>query len=115
MFSLHTGSQTPPFEQLREQIAARVAARELIAGDRLPPVRSLAESLGIAPNTVARAYRELEGEGILEGRGRSGTFVADDDANNAAKAAARTYADTVRALGLDEAEAVALVQRALKS
>lgn len=115
MFSIEPGSQTPPFEQLREQITARVAARELKAGDRLPPVRSLAESLGIAPNTVARAYRELEGEGILEGRGRAGTFVADDDANNAAKAAARTYADTVRALGLDGAEAVVLVQRALKS
>ena len=115
MLAVDPGSPTPPFEQLRQQITAQVFAGDLLPGDRLPTVRRLAEDLGIAPNTVARTYRELELEGILEGRGRAGTFVSDDHANNAAKAAARTYADAVRSLGLDAAEAVTLVQRALRA
>lgn len=108
-------SSTPPFEQLRQQISDQVLSGELQPGDRLPTVRRLAGDLGIAPNTVARTYRELEIEGVLEGRGRAGTFVSDDHANNAAKAAARSYADTVRSLGLDAADAVALVQRAMRA
>lgn len=115
MLSIESGSSTPPFEQLRQQITAQVSSGELQPGDRLPTVRRLAGDLGIAPNTVARTYRELELEGVLEGRGRAGTFVSDDHANNAAKAAARTYAETVRSLGLDPAEAVTLVQRALRA
>ena len=108
------GSSTPPFEQVRQQITAQVADGELVPGDRLPTVRRLAGDLGIAPNTVARAYRELELDGVLSGRGRAGTFVADDNEDQAAKAAARVYADTVRSLGIDAAEALSLVQRALK-
>ncbi len=115
MLRIEPGSPTPPFEQLRQQITAQVSLGELQPGDRLPTVRRLAGDLGIAPNTVARAYRELELEGVLEGRGRAGTFVSDDHANNAAKAAARTYAETVRSLGLDAADAVVLVQRALRA
>lgn len=115
MLRIDPGSPTPPFEQLRQQIIAKVGAGDLRPGDRLPTVRRLAGDLGIAPNTVARAYRELELEGVLSGRGRAGTFVADDNENQAAKAAARTYADTVRSLGLDAAEALSLVQRALKT
>ncbi|MEO7588969.1 MAG: GntR family transcriptional regulator [Arachnia sp.] len=108
------GSSTPPFEQLRQQITAQVAGGDLSPGDRLPTVRRLADDLGIAPNTVARAYRELELEGLLSGRGRAGTFVADDNENQSAKAAARVYADTMRSLGIDAAEALSLAQRALR-
>ncbi len=108
-------SSVPPFEQLRQQITTRVIAHELEPGDQLPTVRRLAGDLCIAPNTVARAYRELELDGVLVGRGRAGTFVADDDANNAAKAAARSYAATVRGLGLDTAQALRLVERALRA
>lgn len=106
-------SSTPPFEQLRAQIHARVTSGDLRPGDRLPPVRALAEELGLAPNTVARAYRELESDGLLVGRGRAGTFVADDDSARAATAAARAYADTVTALGLAPAAALDLARRAL--
>ncbi len=113
MLSVDHESSVPPFEQLRQQIAERVLSGELRPGDRLPTVRRLADELSLAPNTVARTYRELESDGMLEGRGRAGTFVSDDHANNAAKAAARAYADTVRSLGLDVADAVALVQRAM--
>ena len=82
-------------------------------GERLSPVRQLAAELGIAPNTVARAYRELEAEGLLEGRGRTGTFIADDDHHRAAKAAAKTFAETAASLGLRPEEALAVVRRAL--
>jgi DNA-binding transcriptional regulator YhcF (GntR family) len=67
----------PPYRQLHEQIAAAIDRGALLPGDRLPPVRALAERLELAPNTVARAYRSLEEEGALLGRGRAGTFVAD--------------------------------------
>ena len=73
----------------------------LVPGSRLPTVRDLAVELGLAPNTVARAYRELETAGILETRGRQGTFVARRDPTDAAMAAAaRVYADAARALGI---------------
>jgi len=49
----------------------------MLPGDRLPTVRGLADTLGLAPNTVARAYRELEAGGWIVGKGRAGTFVAD--------------------------------------
>lgn len=114
MLHVDATSSVPPFEQLRSQITAQVAGGELRPGDRLPPVRRLAEDLGVAANTVAHAYRVLEGDGLLEGRGRAGTFVADDDSASAAQAAARTYATTVRALGLTADEAVELVRRALR-
>lgn len=62
----------PPFEQLRTQILDQVRTGALAVGTRLPTIRVLAEELGIAPNTVARAYRELEQDGVLETRGATG-------------------------------------------
>lgn len=69
-------SPTPPFEQLRVQLLAQMQAGELAAGARLATVRQLAAELGVAPGTVARAYKELEAAGAIETRGRAGTFVA---------------------------------------
>jgi DNA-binding transcriptional regulator YhcF (GntR family) len=70
-------------------------------------VRELAGQLGLAVNTVARAYRELETAGILETRGRFGSFVARaDPADAAMAAAANTYVQTARTLGLDKAAAL---------
>lgn len=69
-------SPTPPFEQLRAQLLAQMHAGDLAAGTRLPTVRQLASDLGLAPGTVARAYKELEAAGAIETRGRRGTFVA---------------------------------------
>lgn len=95
------------FEQLRTQIIDAVRGGVLPSGTRLPTVRDLAGQLGLAVNTVARAYRELETAGIVETRGRFGTFVARTDPADAAMAeAARTYADAARALGLGRAAAL---------
>ena len=58
-------------EQLRTQIIDQVRAGQLAAGAKLPTVRGLAESLAVAPNTVAKAYRELEADDIIETRGRA--------------------------------------------
>jgi DNA-binding transcriptional regulator YhcF (GntR family) len=103
-------SGTPPYEQIRAQIAAHVTGGSLQAGDRLPTVRRLADELGLATNTVARAYRELEQSGVIETRGRAGSFVTGDQVTRRAKAAAVAYLAETRVLGLSAAEAVALVQ-----
>ena len=70
------GAAVPPFEQVRAQFAAQIADGTLVVGTRLPTVRKLADDLGLAVNTVARAYRELESAGLVETRGRAGTVVS---------------------------------------
>ncbi|MFJ3174411.1 GntR family transcriptional regulator [Streptomyces roseus] len=101
-----------PYEQLRAQIARAARSGELPAGYKLPTVRGLAEELGLAANTVAKAYRALEGDGVIETRGRNGTFVAaaGDGAAREAASAAQAYAERAQRLGLgfDEATAAAL-------
>lgn len=101
----------PPFEQLRMQLAARVASGELAPGTRLPTVRGLATELHLAVNTVARAYRELENDGVVVTEGRRGTFVAPSAGSRDATVAASEYAGTARRLGLGLAEAQRLVER----
>lgn len=67
---------TPPYEQLRRQLADLITAGQVRPGDRLPPLRQLAGDLGVAVGTVARTYRELEQEGMLISRRGGGTRVA---------------------------------------
>jgi len=119
--TIDSESATAPFEQVRIQIAAAVAAEQLSAGTRLPTVRSLAVDLGLAANTVARAYRELEADAVIATRGRRGTFVRSDVvdepaapslAADAARASAAGYVQTVRRLGLSSQEALRLVENA---
>ena len=103
----------PPFEQLRTGLAARVTDGRLPAGTRLPTVRGLAEQLGLAPGTVARAYKELEADGVLVTEGRRGTFVRDTapPAADVAALAAELVAAARRA-GLTLAEATRTLERA---
>jgi DNA-binding transcriptional regulator YhcF (GntR family) len=110
-------ASAPPFEQLRRQIAEGVADGSLTPGTRLPTVRALADELGLAANTVAKAYRALEADHVIETRGRRGTFVSatGDPATREAQLAAVAYADRVHHLGLDHAEALALVEAALRA
>jgi DNA-binding transcriptional regulator YhcF (GntR family) len=97
----------PLFDQLRSQLIDGIRAGTLPPGTRLPTVRDLAGQLGLAANTVARTYRELEAAGIVETRGRFGTFVARvDPADAAMAAAAQAYLSAARSLGLGKAEAV---------
>ena len=102
----------PPFEQLRSQIARRARSGELPAGTKLPTVRALAAELALAVNTVARAYRELEADGVVVTEGRRGTFVALASGNAPdAAAAAAEYAAAARRMGLTLPEATHLVER----
>jgi DNA-binding transcriptional regulator YhcF (GntR family) len=110
---LDPGAPEPPFEQLRSQIARRVDSGELAAGTKLPTVRALASELQLAVNTVARAYRELEADGVVVTEGRRGTFIAMASGDSPdAEAAAAAYVGTARRLGLTQAEATRLVDRA---
>jgi DNA-binding transcriptional regulator YhcF (GntR family) len=106
---------TAPYEQVRAQIAEQARGGGLPAGYRLPTVRGLAEELGLAANTVAKAYRALESDGVIETRGRHGTFVAatGDAAAREAAEAARTYARRARRLGLDRTAALAAAEEAM--
>ena len=75
--TLDRSSSQPLAEQLSTAIAERIRRGSIAPGTRLPTVRTLAEDLGLAPNTVAKAYRSLEHQGLIVGRGRRGTFVTD--------------------------------------
>lgn len=68
-------SPVPPYAQLRQQVTALVLGGGLARGDRLPSIRQLANDLGIAGGTVARAYRELESDGVVTTHGRHGTVI----------------------------------------
>ena len=75
---LHISSDgLPIYLQIVDQIRFRIVSGQLRAGDELPTIRGLAESLRVNPNTVARAYRELEVEQLIEKRRTTGTFVAE--------------------------------------
>jgi DNA-binding transcriptional regulator YhcF (GntR family) len=115
MFAIDAASHVPPFEQLRLQIARRIQDHTLAVGTRLPPIRHLATDLGLAVNTVARAYRELEEAGLIETRGRAGSFVsaAGEQGRERARRAAVEYAAVVAAAGLDAEEALRIVRAAL--
>jgi DNA-binding transcriptional regulator YhcF (GntR family) len=109
-------SSVPPFEQVKQAILAAANSGEAAVGTRLPSVRALAAHLGIAANTVARAYRELEKAGVVETKGRAGTTVTagGDAARQKVGAAAEVFVQVVRSAGLPEADAIAIVRAALR-
>ena len=115
MITVDPALPTPPFEQIRTQIEAARESGELPAGHRLPPVRHLAAELGVAANTVARAYRELEAAGLIETRGRRGSFISGsaESAAKVARASARSFIEEARLLGLSDDEILSTIRTAL--
>nr|MDT0660744.1 GntR family transcriptional regulator [Micromonospora sp. DSM 115978] len=115
-------SAIPPYEQVRSQIEHLIAIGVLAAGLRLPAIRQLAADLGIATGTVARAYRELETQGLVQSR-RRGTFVSTPLPPSARLPqreldallghAALTFANRARQLGVSSDVALDHVRRAL--
>jgi GntR family transcriptional regulator len=77
MIKIDTSSFVPIYEQIKAQLKLRIAAQILKAHDPLPSIRELATELFINPNTVARAYREMEREGFIYTRKGKGCFVSD--------------------------------------
>jgi GntR family transcriptional regulator len=115
-------SAVPPFEQVRSQVTRLVRTGQLVPGAQLPPIRQLAKDLGVANGTIARAYAELERDGLVVARGRHGTAVADGAASPPAAEkerhrllaeAAAAFATEARRLGWATDDAVAAVTVAL--
>lgn len=112
MITVDPGAAEAPYAQVREQIREQVAAGGLPPGTKLPTVRRLAADLGLATNTVARAYRELETLGVIETRGRAGSVVTGGGVDRAAREATHDYVERLHALGVGQEQALALVRRA---
>ncbi|HET6771207.1 MAG TPA: GntR family transcriptional regulator [Actinomycetota bacterium] len=112
-------SPVPPYEQIRSQIATMASSGVIKAESRLPSIRQLASDLGLAGGTIARAYRELEREGVITTRGRHGTFVEKvsprTSIDRELQAAARSFVVRATQLGADATQGVASVQRAFES
>lgn len=111
---------TPPYEQIRQQLAALVRSGALLEDQRLPAIRQLASDLGLAVGTVARAYQELEAAGLLVTRRGAGTRVAALAAPPPAGAVdeqlfhqARRFVRNAVSLGADAAAVRRAVERAL--
>jgi GntR family transcriptional regulator len=110
----------PIYRQITEQIRRRVAAGVLTPGDQLPSVRELASHLLVNPNTVAKVYRDLERDGLLETRRGDGTYVsgdasamADAERHRLVTLQLEEVARDVRAFGLTDEFALDLFRRVL--
>ena len=118
ILDVDAGSAVPTFEQVRAQLADMIVSGLLREGTRLPSIRQLASDLALAPGTVARAYRELENEGLVTSRVRHGTVVRPHSADPRGirpqlDDAARAFALAALRLGASEEEAVGAVRAQL--
>jgi GntR family transcriptional regulator len=119
-FHLDGRSKVATYLQLVQQVEQALRVGLLQPGDQLPKVRQVAESLAINPNTVLKAYRELEHAGLVQGRQGLGTFVlrsvgAPALASHAElRAALDEWIGRARAAGLDDDDIVALVELTLR-
>ena len=119
---IEAADPTPPYEQLRSQLESLIGAGELPLDSRLPPVRQLAGDLGVAVGTVARAYRELEQQGLIRSRRGGGTRVASPARTitpaDRGQRVNRSLLDAVRSarlLGASDGEITDALQRALRT
>lgn len=111
--SVDADATTPVFQQICDQVVRSVEQGRLAPGGRLPTVRQLAADLGVATNTVAKAYRQLEAEGHVETRGRHGTYVLAPPGSRVGeetRAAAVAFVREARRSGLGVDEAIGLLR-----
>lgn len=115
--TVDTADKTAPYQQVRQQILIAIAKGKLKAGTKLPSVRALAEQLGLAVNTAAKVYKELEAGGAVVTRGRHGTIVqaTDDEGSVAVADAASEFAAVATRWGVSEKVAVQYVKAAFSS
>jgi len=97
-FHISAADGVPLYQQIVNQVKLMLASGRLKPGDELPPIRVLAQQLLINPNTVARAYRELETEGVLTKRQGAGTYVSDQGSPLARRERLRLVRGSVDAL-----------------
>lgn len=116
-FQVDSGAESPVFLQIHDAVVEAVRGGAAVPGERLPTVRALAAQLQIANNTAAAAYRSLEAAGIIEGRGRAGTFIAfgvNEVEVQAREIATRAVAE-IRALGFTPRGAAQLLAHAARA
>jgi GntR family transcriptional regulator len=101
LIHISTGDGVPIYLQVVNQIKYLVAAGRLTAGEELPPIRVLADQLLINPNTVARAYRELESAGIVEKRRTAGTYITDQGSPLARRERIKILTERIDALAAE--------------
>ena len=120
-FQLTTGSGVPAYLQLVQQIKQAMRMGILNVGDKLPTVKEVVAEVAINPNTVMKAYRELEHEGLVEGRQGVGTFVSRRPEGPPPETQARLartlerWVLSARSEGLDDESIEALVRSTLRS
>lgn len=118
IFRINHSSGIPLYLQLMEQVKHAIETGALRAGEQLPAIRKLAEDLVMNPNTVVRAYRELEHEGVIELKHGSGAFISDSEAGRIkvmrrGQALIETAMEKLTALGLSEPEIRRLMENEL--
>ncbi len=118
VFTVNTQDKNPIYRQIMEQLILFVATGVMETGDKLPSIREMASDLGINPNTVARAYSELEQRGLIETVPKKGAFVADvalqDRLEDKAKEALAAVYVKYRQLGLEAEELQTIVKEAFR-
>lgn len=117
-----SSSGAPIYAQIVAQVESAVARDELRSGDKIPPVRKLAEELVVNPNTVAKAYRQMEQMGLVETRKGAGTFILDPSLRTAGTRDLQQLAEQIDAvigrgmsLGMTEQELRALFEERLST
>lgn len=93
MFAIDSRDKRPIYKQIIDRIVLLVSTEVLLPGDKLPSIRSLAESLGVNPNTVSRAYTELEYKNIIETVPKQGSYVKANDVNTELMSRAKNEAE----------------------
>lgn len=122
MITIETSGFIPIYEQIKKGIKSEISLGVLKANEALPSIRDLAAELVVNPNTVARAYRELEHEGFICTRKGKASFVAEDSSSLIQKDTVRMMEDVfnraiaeARKFGLDAAEIRRIVESRLKN
>lgn len=114
MYLINLQGKESIFEQIKKQIIRFVDLGVLKPNDKLPSVRMLASDLGINPNTVARAYAELEQDGIIYTLNKKGVFVADKNNSDFLVNQAKVAIETFRKDGLSKKEIMDIVNTIYK-
>ncbi|MGB5951805.1 MAG: GntR family transcriptional regulator [Ornithinimicrobium sp.] len=114
MIFIDPSSKAPTFQQICDSVVRDIDTGDLVPGAQLPTVRDMAEEMGLAANTVAKAYKQLAAEGHVVTKGRNGTFVSPERAGDRAcdsTQAAHLFAAAAQRSGLSVNEAIGLLRR----
>ena len=119
MYQLDLQSRTPIYQQLKEKILRLIMAGAIGPGDPLPSVRVMARELGINPNTVAKAYQDLEKSGLIYSVTGKGSFISGEETLDRQMTASvldrfREAVREARSAGVDRQTALALVEEVYK-